>query len=115
MREQERRKRRAKRRADSVKQEIARKRRNTELLAKEVKRRITVGDVEPRPLPSVREDSLPSIESMESSESIASMESTESAELTGGVPSEEEAYGGGDMGEDVSLGTDPKGAHEEPG
>src|SRR5215208_6400223 len=110
MREQERRKRRAKRRADSVKQEIARKRRNTELLAKEAKRRadqvkrwITVGDVEPRPLPSVREDSLPSIESMES------------AALTGGVPSEEEAYSGGDMGEDVSLGTDPKGAHEEPG
>jgi hypothetical protein len=122
MRETERRKRRAKRRADSVGKEIARKRRNTELLAKEarrradqVKRRITVGDVEPRPLPSEREDSLPSIDSMESSESIASMESTESAALTGGVPSEEEAYSGGDMGEDVSLGTDSKGAHEEPG
>jgi hypothetical protein len=97
MREQERRKRRAKRRGDTVKREIAAKRRNTELLAKEakrradqVKRRITVGDVEPRSLPSVREDSLPSIASTESSKSIASMESTESAALTGRVPSEEE-------------------------
>ena len=122
MREQERRKRRAKRRADSVKQEIARKRRNTELLAKEakrradqVKRRIEVGDVEPRPLPSLREDSLPSMESMESSESMASMPSTESAALTSGVPSEEEAYDGGNMSEDMPLGIDPKGAHEELG
>jgi hypothetical protein len=73
-----------------------------------------VGDVEPRPLPSLREDSLPSMESMESSESMASMESTESAALTSGVPSEE-AYDGGNMSEDMPLGIDPKGAHEELG
>ena len=122
MREQERRKRQAIDRADGVKNRIAGRMRDAELIAKEakrradqVKRRIEVGDVEPRPLPSLREDSLPSMESMESSESMASMESTESAELTGGVPSEEEAYDGGNMSEDMPLGVDPKGAHEELG
>jgi hypothetical protein len=122
MREQERRKRQAIDRADGVKNRIAGRMRDAELIAKEaerradqVKRRIEVGDVEPRPLPSLREDSLPSMESMESSESMASMESTESAELTDGVPSEEEAYDGGNMSEDMPLGIDPKGAHEELG
>jgi hypothetical protein len=122
MREQERRKRRAIDRADGVKNRIAGRMRDAELLAKEakrradqVKRRIEVGDVEPRPLPSLREDSLPSMESMESSESMASMESTESAALTGGVPSEEEAYDGGNISEDMPLGIDPRGAHEELG
>lgn len=93
--------------------------REVELLAKEakrradqVKRRIEVGDVDSRPLPSLREDSLPP---MESSEPMASMESTGSAELTSGVPSEEEAYAGGNMSEDMPLGIDPKGAHEELG
>ncbi len=122
MREQERRKRQAISRADGIKKRIAGRMREAELLAKEskrradqVKRRIEVGDVEPRPLPGLREDSLPSMESMESSKSMASMESTESAELTGGVPSEEEAYAGGNMSEDMPLGIDPKGAHEELG
>jgi hypothetical protein len=122
MREQERRKREAIRRADGIKDRIAGRMRDAELLAKEskrradqVKRRIEVGDVDPRPLPSLREDSLPSMESMESSESMASMESTESAELTAGVPSEEESYAGGNMSEDMPLGIDPKGAHEELG
>jgi hypothetical protein len=122
MREQERRKRQAIDRADGVKNRIAGRMRDAELIAKEakrradqVKRRIEVGDVEPRPLPSLREDSLPSMESMESSESMASMESTESAALTSGVPSEEEAYTGGNMSEDMPLGVDPKGAHEELG
>ena len=122
MREQERRKQQAINRADGVKNRIAGRMRDAELIAKEakrradqVKRRIEVGDVQPRPLPSLREDSLPSMESMESSESMASMESTESAELTGGVPSEEEAYDGGNMSEDMPLGIDPKGAHEELG
>jgi hypothetical protein len=121
MREQERRKRQAIDRADGVKNRIAGRMRDTELIAKEakrradqVKRRIEVGDVEPRPLPSLREDSLPSMESMESSESMASMESTESAALTSGIPSEE-AYDGGNMSEDMPLGIDPKGAHEELG
>lgn len=122
MREQERRKREAIRRADGIKDRIAGRMRDAELLAKEskrradqVKRRIEVGDVDPRPLPGFREDSLPSMGSMESSESMASMESTESAELTAGVPSEDEAYGGGGMSEDMPLGIDPKGAHEELG
>ncbi len=122
MREQERRKRQAIDRADGVKNRIAGRMRDAELIAKEakrradqVKRRIEVGDVEPRPLPSLREDSLPSMESMESSESMASIESTESAALTSGVPSEEEAYDGGNMSEDMPLGIDPKGAHEELG
>ena len=122
MREQERRKQQAINRADGVKNRIAGRMRDAELIAKEakrradqVKRRIEVGDVEPRSLPSLREDSLPSMESMESSESMASMESTESAELTAGVPSEEEAYAGGNMSEDMPLGIDPKGAHEELG
>lgn len=114
MREQERRKRQAMNRADGVRDRISGRMREAELLAKEakrradqVKRRIEVGDVEPRPLPSLREDSLPSMESMESSESMASMESTESAALASGVPSEEEAYGGGNMSEDMPLGIDP--------
>jgi hypothetical protein len=122
MREQERRKRQAIDRADGIKNRIAGRMRDAELIAKEakrradqVKRRIEVGDVEPRPLPSLREDSLPSMESMESSESMASMESTESAALTGGVPSEEEAYDGGNISEDMPLGIDPRGAHEELG
>ena len=122
MRAQERRKRQAIDRAAGVKHRIAGRMRDAELIAKEarrradqVKSRIEVGDVEPRPLPSLREDSLPSMESMESSESMASMESTQSAELTGGVPSEEEAYDGGNMSEDMPLGIDPKGAHEELG
>jgi hypothetical protein len=119
MREQERRKRQAINRADGVRDRISGRMREAELLAKEakrradqVKRRIEVGDVEPRPLASLMEDSLPS---MESSESMASMESTKSAALASGVPSEEEAYGGGNMSEDMPLGIDPGGAHEELG
>ena len=122
MRDQERRKRRAISRADGVKERIAARMREVELVAKEatrradgVKRRIEVGDVEPRPLPSIREDSL---ESMESSPSMASMDSSESvasAELSSGVPAEEDAYHGGDMGEDMPLGIDPRGAHEDLG
>lgn len=119
MREQERRKQQAINRADGVRDRISGRMREAELLAKEakrradqVKRRIEVGDVEPRPLPSLREDSLPSTESMESSESMASMKSTKSAALASGVPSEEEAYGGGNMSEDMPLGIDPAGAHE---
>lgn len=122
MREQERRKRQAISRMDELKKRMEGRMREVELIAKEakrradqVKRRIEVGDVEPRALPSLREDSLPSMGSMESSESMASMDSTESAALTSGVPSEEEAYGAGDMSEDMPLGIDPKGAHEELG
>ena len=122
MRDQEQRKRRAISRADEVKKKMAGRMREVELIAKEatrraeeVKRRIEVGDVEPRHLPSIREDSL---ESMESSPSMASMESSgsmASAELSSGVPAEEDAYSGGDMGEDMPLGIDPRSAHEDLG
>jgi len=50
------------------------------LRAEEVERRIEVGDVKPRPLPSLREDSMESMESMRSSKSIESMKSMESAD-----------------------------------
>jgi hypothetical protein len=50
------------------------------LRAEEVRRRIEVGDIEPRPLPSLREDSLKSSPSMKSMESSPSMKSTESAD-----------------------------------
>lgn len=122
MREQERRKRQAISRAEGVKKRLGGRMREAELLAKEatrradgVKRRIEVGDVEPRPLPSLREDSM---ESMESSPSMASMESSgsmPSAELSSGVPAEEEAYAAGAMGEDMPLGIDAGGAHERLG
>ena len=41
-------------------QEAVRQANRAMLRAEEVERRIEVGDVEPRPLPSLREDSLPS-------------------------------------------------------
>jgi len=50
------------------------------LRAEEVERRIEVGDVKPRPLPSLREDSMESMESMRSSKSTESMKSMESAD-----------------------------------
>ncbi len=122
MREQDRRKKQAMARADGVKDKIGGRMREVELIAKEatrradqVKRRIEVGDVEPRPLPSLREDSLESMESSPSMESMESSESMASAELSSGVPTEEEAYAGGNMNEDMPLGIDPKGAHEALG
>jgi hypothetical protein len=42
------------------------------LRAEEVRRSIEVGDVQPRPLPSLREDSIPSMGSMKSMKSIES-------------------------------------------
>jgi hypothetical protein len=68
--------------------------------AREVVRRIEKGDVDRRPLPGMREDSLPSMESMESVESSPSMRSIESAETTSGVTGESEASG---MQEDMPL------------
>ena len=122
MRDQERRRRRAVGTTDEVKRRMDGRMREVELRAEEamrganvVKRRIEVGDVEPRPLPSLREGSL---ESRASSPSMPSMESSESAasvELSGGVPSEEDAYSGGDMGEDMPLGINPRSAHEDLG
>lgn len=86
------------RKADQVVGRIERRMRTAErqakeamLRAEEVRRRIEVGDdVEPRPLPSLREDSVGSMESMESMESIGSMKSIESAKKL-----DEEAEGEG--------------------
>lgn len=68
----------------------------------QVKRRIEVGDVQPRPLPGMREDSLPSMQSMPSMESMDSIESMPSADYASGL-SEEEANAGGNMMQDMPL------------
>lgn len=68
--------------------------------ADEIVRRIEVGDVDPRPLPGVREDSLESMPSMQSMQSSESMKSMESAETVSGVTGEAEAR---DMQEDMPL------------
>jgi hypothetical protein len=60
---------------------------------RQVIRRIEKGDVEPRPLPGVREDSMESIESMPSMESMESMPSIESPDYADEM-SEEEADAG---------------------
>lgn len=83
----------------------------------EVKRRIEKGDVDPRPLPGMREDSMPSMPSMESSESMKSMPSMESADYASAL-SEEEANAGGNMMQDMPLDEekmpiDPARAEEE--
>lgn len=67
------------------------------------------------PLPSIREDSVESMESSPSMASMGSSESMASAELASGVPAEDDAYAGSNMGEDMPLGIDPRGAHEELG
>jgi hypothetical protein len=61
--------------------------------AREVVRRIEKGDVDPRPLPGLRENSLASMESTPSMDSSHSMESIESAETVSGVTGESEAGG----------------------
>ena len=76
VRDQERRARQAMGRSDEVQKRIDQRMKNAVrqaeeamLRAEEVRRRIEVGDVQPRPLPSLREDSIPSIPSMRSMES----------------------------------------------
>src|ERR687883_1056586 len=87
VRDQERRARQALRRSDEVRMRIEQRMQNAVhqadeamLRAEEVRRRIEVGDIVPRPLPSLREDSMESMESMKSSKSIESMKSMESAD-----------------------------------
>jgi hypothetical protein len=72
VRDQERRAPEAMRRSDEVASRIERRMRGATrqanqatLRAEEVRRRIEVGDVQPRPLPSLREDSMESIKSPE--------------------------------------------------
>jgi hypothetical protein len=75
--------------------------------AEEVERSIEVGDVQPRPLPSLREDSIPSMESMKSMKSIESIKSMESAKKLRGA--DDEGYGedyGSDYGSDYGYGQD---------
>jgi len=71
-----------------------------DLRANEVIERIEKGGVEPRPLPSLREDSMASMESLPSMESSPSMASIESAEPVNDVAGEAEAE---EMHEDMPL------------
>jgi len=71
-----------------------------DLRANEVIERIEKGGVEPRPLPSLREDSMASMESVPSMESSPSMASIESAEPVNDVAGEAEAE---EMHEDMPL------------
>jgi len=61
--------------------------------AEQVKRRIEKGDVEPRPLPGMREDSMASMESMESMPSMERMPSMGSADYESEVADEEAKAG----------------------
>jgi hypothetical protein len=107
------------RRADrEVGLKIAARAHEASLRANEVKRRIEVGDVQPRPLPGLREDSLESMDSMPSLETMPSMKSIESADYATEVS--EEAQQAAETGEvmmkDMPLeetGMDPEAAHDD--
>ena len=113
VRDQERRAREAMRRSDEVQKRInkrmqgaVRQQNEAMLRAEEVRRRIEVGDIQPRPLPSLREDSLESMESMKSSESIESMKSMDSADWWDKrrrSVSYGEDYGSGDYSKDYNT------------
>jgi hypothetical protein len=113
VRDQERREREAMRHSDKVASRIerrmqgaARQANEATLRAEEVERRIEVGDVVPRPLPSLREDSMESMESMKSSKSIESMKSMESADWWDKKKrnvSYGEDYGSGDYNKDYNT------------
>ena len=97
VRDQERRAEEAMRHSDKVKgridrrmQSAVRQANEADLRAEEVRRRIEVGDVQPRPLPSLREDSIPSSPSMPSTPSTESMKSMKSAELLDKTASRED-------------------------
>jgi hypothetical protein len=107
VRDQERRAREAMRKAAEVEKRIdermkgaVRQSEEAMLRAEEVRRRIETGDVRPRPLPSLREDSIPSIPSMKSMESMESMKSTKSVELR------DKRLASADYGEDYGKGKD---------
>ena len=113
VRDQERRAREAMRHSDEVASRIERRMQaavrqanEASLRAEEVERRIEVGDVQPRPLPSLREDSMESMESMKSSKSIESMKSMESADWWDKRKrsvSYGEDYGSGDYNKDYNT------------
>jgi hypothetical protein len=99
IREQERRQKEAERRIDGrmraadrrVRGGMLARQKAADLRANEVVERIEKGGVEPRPLPSLREDSMSSLESTPSMESSPSMASIESAEPVNDVAGEAEA------------------------
>jgi hypothetical protein len=109
----------AMRRADrDVGKAITARAHEASLRANEVKRRIERGDVQPRPLPGLREDSLESMESMPSMESSPSMESMESSDYATEVSQEAQqaAETGEVMMKDMPLegsGMDPEAAHDD--
>ena len=85
---------RAMRQADrNVRGSVEARAREADKRAREVIRRIEKGDVEPRPLPGLREDSMESMESMQSMQSMESMQSIESAETESGVTGEADPQG----------------------
>ncbi len=108
IREQEQRQRQVQKRIDErmrrsdreIRGAIDERSRQADLRADEIVRRIEKGDVVPRPLPGIREDSLESMGSMESMESLPSMESTPSAEPVLEVSADAEAR---EMGKDMPL------------
>ena len=100
-RDQERRQREAERRIDErmraadkhVRGNILARQKAADRRAEEVKERIERGGVDPRPLPSLREDSMSSMESMPSMGSSPSIGSIGSAGTVSGVTGEAEASG----------------------
>ena len=116
VRDQERRAQEAIRRADEVAGRILRRMHAADRQAKEatlraeaVERSIEVGDVQPRPLPSLREDSMESMESMKSMKSIESIGSMKSAKKLNDAEGEgyEEDYGKDETyGHDYGYGQD---------
>ena len=123
VREQERRQKEAERRMDKemrradkeTRREIEARAGAADKRMRQVIRRIEKGDVEPRPLPGIREDSMESMESMPSMESMESMKSTESADYASEV-TEEEAEAGRmmqDMPLEGHMPIDPAQAEED--
>ena len=108
IREQERRQRQVQKRIDErmrrsdreIRGAIDERSRQADLRAAEIVRRIEKGDIDPRPLPGIREDSLESMESMKSMESSPSMESMPSAEPVLEASGDAEAR---EMGKDMPL------------
>lgn len=122
VRDQERRQRESERRIDERMHEADRRVRGgilarqkaADLRANEVIERIEKGGVDPRPLPSLREDSMASMESTPSMESSPSIASIESAQLVSDVTGEADAD---EMQDDMPLAGvmpfDPASAEED--
>ena len=105
VRDQERRQREAERKiaervraADDRVRDILARQNAADVRANQVIERIEKGGVDPRPLPSLREDSMASMESTPSIESSPSMASIESAEPVSDVAGEADAV---EMQEDM--------------